>query len=199
MRALHIARALACLLAGCTSPPSASYIGGSAASAGTAKGVALGNATSGESCLQLPSDVADAIDVYCGTWQSPAARIRFQLATTATPEALATGGAWREALDLRYACAPPVGSNILDGTQAELRRCTRRIGGWPRLGLVASVGDRVYLADGILPTLPGMERAIAVLSGRVAAGTAALPPSATTGSSWTRASTRRCPAATSPT
>ena len=67
MRALYIAGALACLLAGCTPPPPATYIGGSAASAGTAKGVALGNDTSGESCLQLPSDVADAIDVFCGT------------------------------------------------------------------------------------------------------------------------------------
>ena len=45
MRALHIAAALACLLAGCTPPPPASYIGGSAASAETAKGVALGNGT----------------------------------------------------------------------------------------------------------------------------------------------------------
>jgi len=178
MRALLIAAALACLLAGCTSPPPAAYIGGSAASAGTAKGVALGNDTSGESCLQLPSDVADAIDVYCGTWQSPAARIRFQPATTATPEALATSGAWREALDLRYACAPPVGSTILDGAPAEMLQCTRRIGGWPQVALVAAVGDRVYLADGILPVLPVMERAIGVLSGRAVAGTTTLPPSA---------------------
>ncbi|HLB98193.1 MAG TPA: CHAT domain-containing tetratricopeptide repeat protein, partial [Acetobacteraceae bacterium] len=133
---------------------------------------------SGESCLQLPSEVANAIDVYCGTWQSPAARVRFQPATAGTPQALATGGAWRETLDLRYACAPPVGSSILDGAPAEILQCTRRIGGWPQVAVVATVGDRVYLADGILPVLPVMERAIGVMSGRAAAGTTTLPPSA---------------------
>ncbi len=182
MRPLLIVGALACLLAGCAQPPSGAYVGGGTVSAGAAQGaangIALGNDASGESCTQLPSGVADAVDVYCGTWQFPAAHIRFDPAGTATPAALASGGAWRDALDLRYACAAPVGTSILGAAQAELLRCIRRIGGWPQVALVASVGDRVYLADGILPVLAVMERAIGVLSGRTVAGTATLPPSA---------------------
>jgi CHAT domain-containing protein/tetratricopeptide (TPR) repeat protein len=177
MRSLLTACALACLLAGCAEPPSGAYVGGTAGSS-AAKGVALGSDTNGESCTQLASGVADAIDVYCGTWQLPAARIRAVPTGTVTPAELATGGAWRETLDLRYACAPPVASAILGGVPAEVLRCTRRIGGWPQLGLVAAVNGRIYLADGILPTLPVMERAIGVLSGRSSAGTAALPRSA---------------------
>jgi CHAT domain-containing protein len=177
-RALFIAGALACLLAGCTQPPSGAYVGSAPVSGEAAKGVALGNDASGESCMQLPSGAADAVDVYCGTWQSPAARIRFVPASTGTPAALASGGAWRDALDLRYACTPPVGTSILGDAPAQVLQCTRRIGGWPQVAVVASVGDRVYLADGILPVLPVMERAIGVLSGRVAAGTTALAPSA---------------------
>ena len=178
MRSLLIAGAVACLLAGCAQPPPGAYVGGASVSAEGARGVALGNDTSGESCTQLPSDVADAVDVYCGTWQLPAARIRLAPAASASPAALASSGAWRDALDLRYVCAPPVGTSILGGEPAELLQCTRRIGGWPQLGIVAAVGGRVYLADGIPTALPVMERSIGVLSGREAAGTATLPPSA---------------------
>ncbi len=177
MRSPLIACALACLMAGCAQPPPEAYVGGTQVSAEAAKGVALGSDASGESCTQLPSDVANAVDVYCGTWQLPAARIRFAPTATVSPAELASGGAWRDALELRYACAPPVATSILGGESAELLQCTRRIGGWPQLALVAAVGGRVYLADGILPVLPVMERAIGVLSGRVTAGTAALPAS----------------------
>jgi CHAT domain-containing protein/tetratricopeptide (TPR) repeat protein len=178
MRSLFTACTLACLLAGCALPPPGAYIGGNPAAAEGAKPVALGSDASGESCNQLPSDLANAVDVYCGTWQLPAAHIRFVPATTASPVELASGGAWRDTLELRYACAPPVSSSILDGVAAALLQCTRRIGGWPQVALVASVGGRIYLADGILPTLPVMERAIGVLSGRATAGTVALLPSA---------------------
>jgi CHAT domain-containing protein len=180
MRSLFIVCALTALLVGCTQPPPGAYVGGGAIATGTAKGVSLGNDASGESCTQLPSDVADAVDVYCGTWQLPAARIRSVPEGAASVAALANGGAWRDALELRYACAPPVSSFILGTEPADVLRCTRRIGGWPQIALVASVGGRVYLADGILPALPVMERAIGVLSGRTSAGTASapLPPSA---------------------
>jgi CHAT domain-containing protein len=178
MRAFLIACTLTGLLAGCAHPPPTAYTGGNPVSAEAAKGVALGNDASGESCTQLPSDVADAVDVYCGAWQLPAARIRFMLATTASLAELASGGAWRNTLELRYTCASPIGSSILDGQPAELLQCTRRVGGWPQVGLVASVGGRVYLADGITSSLPVMERSIGVLSGRATAGTSVLAPSA---------------------
>ena len=123
MRVPLIAYVLTGLLAGCAQPPSTAYTGGNPVSAEAAKGVALGNDASGESCTQLPSDVADAVDVYCGAWQLPAARIRFMLATTASLAELASGGAWRNTLELRYTCASPIGSSILDGQPAELLQC----------------------------------------------------------------------------
>ena len=47
--------------------------------------------------------------------------------------------------------------------------CTRKVGGWPQVALVASVGGAAYEADGIQPALPVIARAIGVLSGRVTA------------------------------
>ena len=168
----------ACLLAGCAKPPSDAYVGGVGISGDAAKGIALGSDASGESCTQFPSEAADAVDVYCGTWKLPAARIRFSPATATPLGSLASDGPWRNALDLRYACTAPTSTTILGGEAAELLRCTRRIGGWPQLALVATVAGRTYEADGILPTLPVMERAIDVLSGRTVAETVALPASA---------------------
>jgi CHAT domain-containing protein len=92
--------------------------------------------------------------------------------------ALATTGPWREALDLRYACNAPVPTTILGSEPALVMQCTRRVGGWPQIALAAAIGGKAYLADGILPTLPVMERAIGVQSGRVTANVASLQRSA---------------------
>ena len=164
------------VLAGCDRPPPSAYLGGAPASA---QATSLGNDASNEGCNLLPSGVAGSADVYCGTWQQPAARIHTGgPADAAALPALASAGPWRAALDLRYACQAPVATTILGNEPALLLQCTRRIGGWPQLGLVASVDGKAYLADGILPVLAVMQRAIGVQSGRVAAGAAALPPSA---------------------
>jgi CHAT domain-containing protein/tetratricopeptide (TPR) repeat protein len=167
-----------CLLVACTAPPATDYVGGTPTPASGAKGIAVGQNASGESCMQLPGGVPDAVDIYCGTWQLPAAWVRAAPAAGGSLQQLASGGPWRESLDLRFACEPPTATTILGGEPAELLRCTRRIGGWPQVALVAAVGGRVYLADGILPTVPVMERSIAVLSGRISAPTAAMPTSA---------------------
>jgi tetratricopeptide (TPR) repeat protein len=165
-----------CGLAACDGPPPSAYLGGAPSSA---QAVSLGNDASGEACNLLPSDVAGAGDVYCGTWQLPAARVRAGgAADVAALRTLATAGPWRKTLDLRYACQAPVATTILGSEPALLLQCTRRIGGWPQLGLVTVIDGNAYLADGILPTLPVMERAIGVRSGRVAAGATALPSSA---------------------
>ena len=94
--------------------------------------------------------------------------------------ALATSGPWRQVvLDQRLVCQPPTQTTILSNQPALLLRCTRRIGGWAQVALVASVGGRTWMADGILPTLPVMERSIGILSGRVApSAVSTLPPSA---------------------
>jgi len=177
MRALLALLALLAVAAGCTPPPPDAYVGGAA------KGevaVALGQDASGEACNQLPGGRPGSAEVFCGTWQQPAAVV------SAGPQGnvdallpLATGGVWRTALDRRFACQAPTRTSILGDQPALLLQCKRRIGGWPQVALLASVDGRTWLADGILPTLPVMERSIGILSGRIAASAATtLPPSA---------------------
>ena len=165
------------LAAGCTRPPPEAYVGGTA-TGGNA--IALGQNASGESCNLLPNGTPDSGDVFCGTWRQPAASLRGGPRGGAEAlSGLATTGAWREALDRRFACQAPQPSRTLGDQPALLLQCTRRIGGWPQVALVTSVDGRIWLADGILPALPVMQRAIGVLSGRVSAAAAtSLPPSA---------------------
>jgi CHAT domain-containing protein len=178
MRSLLAGLTMLCLAA-CTKPPSSAYVGGAQPTAEGGSAVSLGTNASGENCNQLPSSISGAVDVFCGTWEHPSARIRTgSPAGSATLMSLATTGPWRDGLDLRFTCTPPVPTSILGGDPAVVLQCTRRIGGWPQVALVAAVGDRVYLADGIVPALPVIERSIAILSGRTTAATAALPRSA---------------------
>jgi CHAT domain-containing protein len=165
--------AIASLLAGCAQPRPSDYVGG----APSADAVSLGKNASGETCNQLPGGAPDTVAVFCGTWQQPAARIQ-SVSMAATPMQAAASGRWRDTLDLRFVCDAPVASSILGDMPAAVMQCRRRIGGWPQVAVVAGAGGRLYEADGILPTLVVMERAIGVLSGRVSAPTAALPQSA---------------------
>jgi len=177
MRRLILVTACLALAAGCANPPPDAYVGGSARGEAS---VALGQDASGESCNQLPGDGPDTADIYCGAWTEPAAQVRAGPAGGADSLAgVATGSAWRAALDQRLICQPPARSDILGGQPALVLSCVRRIGGWPQIALAASVDGRIWLAQGILPTLPAMQRSIGILSGRVARVAAtALPPSA---------------------
>ncbi len=177
MRPVLALLTLLAVLAGCALPSPDAYLGGVANGRAA---TALGQDASGEACNQFPGDRPDSAEVICGTWQQPAAMVR------AGPQggagalmALATGGTWREALDQHLVCQAPTQSAILGSQPALLLQCIRRIGGWPQVAIVASVDGRAWLADGILPTLPVMERSIGVLSGKIAASAAAtLSPSA---------------------
>jgi CHAT domain-containing protein len=177
MRPILALLALLAVVAGCSPPPPGAYVGGAASGQAA---TALGQDASGEACNQLPGDRPDAAEVFCGTWQQPSAVVRGGPRGGADAlMGLATSGAWREALDERFVCQTPTQSSILGNQPALLLQCTRRIGGWPQVAMVASVDGRTWLADGILPALPVMERSIGILSGRVAASAAAnLPPSA---------------------
>ena len=115
--------------------------------------------------------MAGHVDIFCGAYEQPSAHVRS--GENAPLAGLATASPWRTALDTRFACNPPRPTTILGDEPAMLLECTRHIGGWPQVALVASVGGSTYYADGLLPTLPVMERAIGVMSGRVAAGSAA--------------------------
>ncbi len=177
MRPVLTLLAVLAVMAGCSPPPPNAYVGGAATGQAA---TALGQDASGEACNQLPGDRPDSADVFCGTWQQPAATVRSGPPGGADAlMALATGGAWREGLDQRYVCQSPTRTDILGNQAALLLQCTRRIGGWPQVAMVASVDGRTWLANGILPTVPVMERSIGILSGRVAASAATnLPPSA---------------------
>ena len=171
--ALLRALPLVALLAGCAVPPPDAYVGGSARSTGGA--VALGKNTAGEACTQQGS--ADAVDVFCGTWDQPSGHVATLRSSAADPlSAIATGSPWRTGLDERFACADPTPTTVI-GAPALLLACTRKVGGWPQAALVTRIDGRTYVADGILPSLPVIERGIAVLSGRASpADAAAIPP-----------------------
>ena len=159
-------------LAACSKPPESAYVVGSQSSRSEG-GVALGKNASGEDCSQ--NAVGEGADLYCGSWLQPSARIRRPpTGSPATPAEIATGGPWRAGLEQRFSCQPPAATTILGDVPALLLQCTRRVGGWAHVALVATVGGRTWLADGVQPALPAVERGIGVLSGRLPAASAAL-------------------------
>ena len=163
---LPLATLLALALAGCAVPPSTAYVSGSR-QGGPAVGLNLGQNASGEACTQQAHGEG-AADVFCGTWQQPSAQVRS--AGPAGPQALpqlATASAWRSELDGRFACEEPRPTTILGNAPALVMQCTRRLGGWPYVALVASIDNVGWYADGVLPSLPPMERALGVMSGRL--------------------------------
>jgi CHAT domain-containing protein len=166
------------LLSGCQTPPPSAFFGGSPQQAG--EGVGLGSNAAGEACTQQSrGGTSNGVDIFCGTWTQPSARIqRGGPADAASLAAIATGSTWRSDLDGRYNCSPGAATTILGNVPAFVLQCTRKIGGWPQVAMVASVDGTSYLADGILPSLPVIERGIGVMSGRVSpAASVALPRS----------------------
>ena len=179
MRSWLLRLTIACLLASCEQPPPSAYLGGSSLNAHGNKGLSLGQNTSGESCNLLPSGANGSFDMFCGTWQQPAARISDAgPGNTASLMSIATDSPWRAGINDRFDCNAPTTTTILQGDPAVVLQCTRRIGGWPQVAVVAVAGGRLYQADGILPTLPLIERAVGVQSGQISATTTALPQSA---------------------
>ena len=159
-----VAIGLVLFLASCARPPATAYdVSAGAATSGPV--VAMGQNTAGEACtLQRNGGQAD---IYCGTWDQPSAQV--QTGGAARPEdlpALATTSAWRAGLEGAYACAAPHRTTILGDVPAEVLSCTQRFGGWPHVALVSVIGNTAYYADGVLPALPPMQRALGVLSGQ---------------------------------
>ena len=160
-------------LAACAIPPPDAYEAPQG-SAKPAAQVAIGVNAVGETCTEQPLGGRSA-DIYCGNWQQPSGRVRPAGAPSeADLGALATGGPWRAGIDARFICGPPAPTTILGGDPAVLMQCTRRSGGWPQVAMVASAGGEAWLADGVLPAAPVLERAIGVLSGQLRADAA--PP-----------------------
>ncbi len=163
---------LAMALAACAGPPPEAYVGGSPQT--REGGVGLGRNASGEACTQ--QSAGDGADIFCGTWEQPSGHVSIA-GDAADLRSLATASPWRNALDTRFDCGAPAPSSILGDVPAMVLSCSRKVGGWPQAALVARIGARTFLADGILPALPVLEQSIAVLSGRMSAEAApSLPP-----------------------
>ena len=157
---------LAFLLASCSVPPPESYVSGRTGRPEQA--VDLGANQVGESCVQSAGSGALA-DIYCGAWQQPSAHVRDGGAATGADLArLATAGTWRTNLDTSYDCPPPQPLQF-GGLEAVQMACTRRSGGWPHTAIVALSGGKAWEADGVLASIPAIQRSIEVLSGRTRA------------------------------
>jgi CHAT domain-containing protein/tetratricopeptide (TPR) repeat protein len=160
----------------CTTPPPDAYVG----AVPTGRGLDVGTTATDESCHQR-TDRAGNADIYCADWEQPAGSVRRGNAAGSTGlDSLATSGAWRDGIDMHFACEPPASVVLANAQSALLLRCKRRNGGLPQVALVASVDGQIYFADGILPVLPVLERSIGVLSGHLAPAAAlqAQPPPA---------------------
>jgi len=164
----------AILLAGCATPPKSAYV--SATAEAKAATVPLGANDAGETCTQDggPGDIAAS--VYCGTWQQPSAHVAASTAGGADVSALAASGAWRDELEHRLDCTGQTATQILGQYPAALLTCTTRLGGWPQVALATNIDGRVWLADGVRPALPAIERSIGVLSGKVSPSAGAAAP-----------------------
>jgi CHAT domain-containing protein len=174
-RPLPPALLLALAVAGCDVPPPEAYVqGGQGFTPASARPV--GPNAQGEPCVMQPGrpregdpEGARGFEVFCGGWQQPSARL-FLLAA-GDPAEIVSGGTWRRGLDARAQCAAPRETAILAGDRALLLDCTRRSGGWPHVAVVARTSAGTIMADGVLPALPAIEGAAAVLGG-------AAPPAA---------------------
>jgi len=172
MRARPLALAAALAVAACEVPPLEAYVQtGHGFTPASARPV--GANAQGEPCViqagrprEGDPEGARGFEVFCGGWQQPSARL-FLLAA-GDPDDIVAGGAWRRGLDARAQCAAPRETSILGGDRALLLDCTRRSGGWPHVALVARTSAGTIMADGVLPALPAIEGAAAVLGGSAA-------------------------------
>jgi CHAT domain-containing protein/tetratricopeptide (TPR) repeat protein len=161
-------------LTSCDAPPPSAYVHGASAAKPAAQ-VAIGKNSVGEACTQSTA-AGESADIYCGTWEQPSARVRAAgPSDAASLAALASDSPWRNGIDARFACQSPTSTTILGGQPALLMQCTRRVGGWAHVAMVASVGGKNWEADGVLPAASVMERSIGVLAGVMRADAA--PPS----------------------
>ncbi len=173
---------LAALVSGCAVPPPDKLVADGLGASKPTTQLAIGKNAVGEECTQAQNGAdARSADVYCGEWQQPSARVHAGGAASAAdlPQ-LATSGAWRTNLDARFNCEAPAASSILGGQPAQIMVCTRRVGGWAHVALVASVNGTAWYADGVRPAVQAMERSIGILAGVMKADAAPVSSAADT-------------------
>ena len=154
------------LLLGCERPSAESYVHG--AQAGSSKPVAqvsIGKNSVGEDCTQqAETGRAPMCSAAPGSSRARGSA-RADRALPAQLAELVATSPWRSGIDNRFRCEPPVATTILGGNPAELMQCTRLVGGWAHVAMVALVNSTIWYADGVLPAAQVMERSIGVLAG----------------------------------
>ena len=152
-------------LVSCDTPPHDAYVESSVATR-TEGQVAIGKNAVGEECTQATIDAngsTPGADVFCGTWTQPSASVRAGSPGDITQ--LVANSPWRTSINDRFACQAPTTTTILGGQPAQLLQCTRRVGGWAHVAMVAQVAGKTWYADGVLPAASLIERSIGVLAG----------------------------------
>lgn len=162
MRAAPVLLAIGLAAAGCAAP-------------GGPVGPELGDAgrtVAGEGCSfrRVGSAAQPRVEVLCGTWTAPSARL-FSLAGRQDPMAAATSAGFEDYLATVAQCEPPQPARVLGDVPAAVRACRRRGGGVPHLALVAALDNATWFADGVTTALPAIEATLAALSGRREAAT----------------------------
>lgn len=168
-----MSRAAAALLlaalaaAGCAAP------GGTAGGTGPELGDA-GKTLAGEACSfrRTGSAAQPRVDIICGTWTAPSARV-FSAPGRQDPMAAAVSRGFEDYLAAIAQCEPPRPARVLGDIPAAVRECRRRGGGVPHLALVAAIDGNTWFADGVTTALPAIETTLATLTGRREARTVA--------------------------
>ena len=154
------------LIASCSTPPPEAFVSRGGGRLASARSVPLGQNAVGEPCTQQVQSGGDAL-IYCGTWTQPSAHVVPEAGQNSPSLMLvATTSPWRKSLDVRFNCAAPQPATMLGGEQAIEMQCTRKAGGWPHIAMVVAIAGKTYLADGVQPARPAIQRSIAILSGR---------------------------------
>lgn len=121
-----------------------------------------------------PARIAEAGAAYfslqCGSWDQPSGSVFVVDARSDSPQSLVSKGWWRLRLNHFTRCGAARSTSILDGVAALALDCTLRSGNWPYQAVVARIGERIYLGDGIPGAFRPLERGIGVVSGRVRVG-----------------------------
>ena len=152
------------LLSGCAVPPPEAFVSGGRGRPEQA--VDLGANAVGEACVQGGAGSGAVTEIYCGAWQQPSGRVRAAGASSSAGlSELASSGPWRTSLESNYACSAPRPVTF-GGDSALQMDCTRRVGGWPHVAVVALSGGQAWLGDGVVSALPAIQRSVSVLSGR---------------------------------
>lgn len=165
MRLTFPALAAAAWLAACEAPPPGKYATSGGAAAGTK--IDLGLDGSNVKCSGLRSP-GDQILVFCGLWDEPFGRVApAGPAAASDAMSLATSSPWRTGLNERMTCNAPAPTTILVDMPALTMQCYRRVGGWPEVAIVAVRNGQAWVADGVQPSFPVLQRAVGVASHRL--------------------------------